>query len=306
MMRSIDSVVKRAHWRQALVEALWITLLLLGILYYWFGIADRYAIFLYEHQVEGLDSGQPFAPITISRYWMTGFVAGGFVMVLYIAWQWIRGRLAHWRKQPLAVPDWWQVWLLSALPIGVGVVLITMTVNSPTLPLPLALTCVMTTWLGLAGALLPGRWAATKPRELLWLAVDSCGLFPPLLLLHVIELPGQGASFSSATAWRIIAITTVLGLLWLLGISLLRRWRRIAIPSMWALLAAGCVLSYLGIPLLHHLLLTPPEYHYISNGSNFFADNPLVQSAAVGVAALIALGVTKFRYWLQRRRKSNA
>jgi hypothetical protein len=60
-------------------------------------------------------------------------------------------------------------------------------------------------------------------------------------------------------------------------------------------------LSYLLLPLIHHLLATPPGYRYISTASNFFAFNLFVQAFAVAVAAGLAAGATGGRRWLERR-----
>ena len=79
-----------------------------------------------------------------------------------------------------------------------GIPAITMTVNSPTLPLSLAAACVVA---GLAVALPAGRWAAAWPGDLAWLAADGLGLVPALLLLRAVELPGRGLSVSPAVAW---------------------------------------------------------------------------------------------------------
>ena len=61
-----------------------ITVFLLGLTYYWFAVADRYAVFLYEHL-----GATPFDAVTGSRYWMAGLIANGFVLVLYTATMWL-------------------------------------------------------------------------------------------------------------------------------------------------------------------------------------------------------------------------
>ena len=58
---------------------------------------------------------------------------------------------------------------------------------------------------------------------------------------------------------------------------------------------AGLCLSYLLMPLVHHLLFAPPAYRYISATSNFFALSVGVQSLAFFVAALLAVGSTRLR-----------
>lgn len=288
------------RWCQSLLEALFITLVVLGLFTYWFGIANRHVIFLYGHVAVNIPQAQPFDEITTSRYWMAGLVAAGVVMVLYTVSYWVWGRVAAWRKQAIVPAPWWQVWLFSLLPLSIGIPVITMTMNAPTLPLHLAVACVVATLVGLAIALLPGAWAATQPWDLLWLLADGCGLLPVLMLLHAIELPGRGLSLSPTTAWAIALGGSLAGLLWLVGMSLLRRWRHKAIPSAGALLMAGFGLNYVLLPLVHYLLATPPAYRYISTAGNFFAFTLGLQAVVLLVAIGLALGVTAGRRRLIR------
>ena len=76
-------------WRRALLHALPLTLLVLGLFFYWFAVADRCAIFLYGHL-----NATPFDRSTSSRYWMSGLVAAGAVLVVYTLTNWLMGRLA--------------------------------------------------------------------------------------------------------------------------------------------------------------------------------------------------------------------
>lgn len=77
--------------------------------------------------------------------------------------------------------------------------------------------------------------------------------------------------------------------------SLLRLWRHKDIPGARSLLLAGLSLSYVLMPLIHHLLATPAGYRYISTASNFFAFNVGIQILALIVAAGLAVGVTSVR-----------
>lgn len=266
-----------------------ITLFILALFYYWFAVADRYAVFLYNHCRAG--PAGPFDDITIGRYWMSGLVADGAVMLLYIAANWLLGRgVANYRP-----PTWWRVWLLCALPLAVGIATITMTANSPTLPPALGAACVVATLAGLAFALMPGALAARQPPDLAWLALDGVGLVPSLLLLRAIELPGRGLAVSASTAY-LVAVGSILGgAVWLGAMSVLRAWQRKPSPNAGALFAAGLCLSYLALPLAHHVLFTPAQYRYISASSNFFAFNPAVQVLAFSVAAGLAMSITKIR-----------
>jgi len=51
------------------------------------------------------------------------------------------------------------------------------------------------------------------------------------------------------------------------------------------------------LPVVHHLLATPPAYRYISTASNFFAFNVGLQVLVLVVAAGLAVGVTSLRQW---------
>ena len=279
-----------ASWRRPLIEAALITLFILTLFYYWFALADRYAVFLYGHTADGIPLTQPFDALTRSRYWMAGLVAAGAVLVLYAVVNWLGGRLAAGRGRSFGAPAAWQVWALCALPLAVGIPVITMTVNTPVLPLSPAVAATAATLAGLAVALPAGRWAAERPGDLLWLAAGGLGLVPPLLLVRAVELPGRGLSVSPIVAWGAAVGSFVAGALWLALLSVLRRWRRRPPPSALALFLAGLALSYLLLPLAHHLLAGPPGFHYISDAANFFAVNPLVQLLALLAAAGLAVG----------------
>ncbi|MGC8879419.1 MAG: hypothetical protein ACP5R2_09355 [Anaerolineae bacterium] len=282
--------------RWPLVEAALISVFILGLFYYWYALADRYVVFLYGHVASpGDPQAQPFDEMTASRYWVCGLVACGAVLILYAVANWVLAQQAHRRGKRFVPSTWWRVWVLSAIPLGIGIPAITMSVNAPTLPPGLAVACVVATWSGLAIALPPGEWAAERPQELLRLAADGLGLVPPLLCLRAVELPSRGVSLDMPTAW-LWALGSVLGgLIWLTGMSLLRLWRHWEMPSATALFLAGVAWSYVLLPLVHHVLATPPHYRYISAASNFFAFDPRLQVLVIAIAAGLALGVTAIR-----------
>lgn len=284
------------RWTPALLHAAPVGLFILGLFYYWFAVADRYAIFLYGHL-----GATPFDEVTSSRYWMSGLVACGAVMILYVAANWLVGRIEALRRRSYRPPAWWQVWAFCAPPLIVGIAIITMTANWPTLPPLNAAACVLATLIGLALALMPGSLAARRPVDLIWLAFDGMGLMPTLLLLQAIELPGRGLRLSVSMAYLVAFGSTIAGAVWLVIMTGLRAWRRKPSPGAGALLAMGLSLSYLWMPLVHHLLATPPECRYISAASNFFAFNLEVQLVVFFVAAALAVGITRFRKYVQRK-----
>ena len=277
------------EWGPTLAHAIPTTLVILGLFYYWFAIADRYAVFLYEHL-----GATPSDAVTSSRYWMAGLVASSMVMIGHITVNWLLGRIAALGHRYYCPPAWGHVWALCAVPLVIGIPLITMTLNSPTLPPHLAAACVVVTLIGLALALSPASWAAERPLDLVWLVFDGFGLMPTLLLLRVVELPSRGL-VSTPIVWLGALGGTLGGMFWLGIMTGLRIWRRKPTPEGSCLLASGLCLSYLGMPLAHHLFFTPVGYRYISTSTNFFASNPLLQLVVFGVAALLAFGVARLR-----------
>lgn len=289
---------------RALLDATIVSIIILTLFYYWFALADRYAIFLYGHTTTGIPPAQPFDTMTASRYWMAGLVAAGVVMVLYTAANWLGGRLAARRGAHFGTPAWWRVWGLCAIALAIGIPAVTMTANTPTLPWSLAAACVVMTLAGLALALLPGRWAAERPADLLWLAADGVALMPTLILWRAIELPGRGLSVSPAVAWIFAIGSVVGGAVWLAVMSRLRVRRGKAIPGAVSLFLAGVGLSYVLMPLAHYLIAGPPGFRYITDAANFFAANLGVQLLALGLAAALALGATALRLRMVGQQKA--
>ena len=277
------------NWKPALLHAAPISLLVLGVFYYWFAVADRYGIFLYGHL-----GATPFDEVTSSRYWMSGLVAAGFVMIGYTVANWLLGRIAAWRHLTHSPPAWWQVWTLCAPPLAIGIPVITMTVNWPTLPLSIAAACVVATLIGLALALAPGSLAARRPLDLVGLVLDGAGLMPSLLLLRAIELPAKGL-VSSHTAYLAAFGGTLAGVAWLGIMTGLRAWRHMSPPEAGKLFVSGLCLSYLLMPLVHHLIFTPSSYRYISTASNFFPRSIGAQLMSFLVASVLAVGITRLR-----------
>ena len=277
------------EWHVAILHALLISVGVAGLFFYWFAVADRYAIFLYNH----LNAG-PFDPITVSRYLMAGPVASGFVLVIYVLGNWAAGRIAAWRGTPYQPPHWWQVWSLCSLPLLLSVTVITATQNTPVLPWPLALACAGTTLTGLALALPPGSLAAVAPWRLAWLFAAGLGIAPVLLLMRVLELSGLGLHVPPA-GYVLAYGGMAAGAIWLLVVSrLARRFGRNPLPPV-AVFLAGAAIAWLLLPLAHYLFFTPAEFRYITAAGNFFAESLPVQALSVGVAGALAGQVTRIR-----------
>jgi len=288
---------RSASWRATVAHAGGAAAVMLGMVYYWFAVADRYAVFLYGHVDRPGDlPAAPFGPITRSRYWMSGFVAAGVIMVLYAA---IVGLAAHWmarRGRPFTPPKAAKVWVCAAPILVVGVPAITMTQNRPTLPAHLAAAVTGTAVLGLVLALWPAGWAARRPTDLAWLALDGLGLVPPLLLWRAIELPARGI-LSAPITWAVVVGSIAGGAVWLGLMTAARARSRRATPAASEVFGAGVTWVVLGVPLAHHLLFTPPAYRYITSAPNVFGFTWQTWISALLVAAALAAGAT----WCRRR-----
>lgn len=281
-----QKIVASKKWSLVVLYAVVISLFIIALYYYWFAIADRYGIFLYNHL-----HSKPFDANTRSRYWMTGLVASGGVMILYTLANWYLGRFAGLFHRTFIPPQWWQVWLISIPFSGAGILIITMNVNQPTLSFTHAIPCALTAIIGLAFALLPGKIAARQPSRLIWLILAGLGLVPSLLLLRLAELPSRG--FVEASVAYPVAFGAVMaGAIWSWGVTRLYSRRSKCCIKMMELLLAGICLSYLLLPLAHHLFLSPPEFRYISNSANFFAFNFHIQLMSWLVALISAFVIT--------------
>jgi hypothetical protein len=178
-----------------------------------------------------------------------------------------------------------------------------MTVNSPRLPLANAMQATAATTIGLALALLPGTAAAARPVRLLWDVAD--GLWVMLVLVTIAGLQNLPRWLASGgDQW--ITLTTLMlacSIVWLLVVTVLRHVLHAPHSSGSTILATGACVAYLFMPLLHHIAFTD-GYFYITNSNNFFADDYAYQSAALLIAAGLALGTSLMRAGLARLRSS--
>ena len=88
----------------------------------------------------------------------------------------------------------------------------------------------------------------------------------------------------------------------LLVMTGIRLWRDLSMPGAPALFAAGLSVAYLLLPLAHHLIGTD-GYYYITDKDNFFSWNWLLQGVVWLVTGGMAVGVTRLRGYLVRRRE---
>lgn len=259
-------------------HAILVCSIILGLFYNWFAVANRSNIFLYNHL-----GAQPFDTRTVSRYWMAGLVADGVVLIGYTLVNWFWARIRGVVLQTYRPPCWWRLWLIVALPVGIGIGYIVTTQNMPVMPVGIALKIVVVTLVGLIPALIPAKFAAETPARVIWPTLAGAGLIPALLLLRVWERVPDGDI--SVTMASISGLgSTFVGAVWLFGVMGWLARRRIFV-SAWAILLSGICWSYLVLPVAHYLLLTPVQYRYISVSENFFAETLFWQFIAMATAA---------------------
>jgi len=181
--------------------------------------------------------------------------------------------------------------MLCAGVLLVGLPLITLTLNRPTLR-PANAAQVR---------LAPAGMAVRRPRDLVWLAADGCGLMLVLSALTTLErIPGWLDRGGTSWVWM-TGVMFLVGVAWLLIVTGLQVWRRRPAPGAAQLSTAGLCVAYLLLPLLHHVLGTD-GYFYISDSDNFFTSNVPLQVATWLVVAGVAAGLTRLRQVLETRR----
>jgi hypothetical protein len=288
----------KSRLRDSLLYGLPLTALFLALMYYWFAVADRYVVFLYNHDMGAVvPDTSPFSRVTSSRYWMASLVAGGFILVIYTAVNWLMGRL----RANYAPPPWQIVWLVCVPFFILFIPLITMTANNPALPWQNAAVVTLAALIGLTLALIPGELAARKPWDLVWLAADGWGL--AFILMTLAQLDDIVRWLADGFDWR-IALSLVLiglGVCWLLLLTAVRYWRGVFVGNFISLAVAAACTTYLILPLLHHLLGTD-GYFYITDSDNFFAGSILMQLGAWTFMAVIIWALLALRTRLEERK----
>lgn len=277
------------------------------LFYTWFAVLDRYFIFLYFHDMgSGFDT-TPFGWVTAGRYWMSGLVAGGAVMVPYIAINLVLGRVI----KAFRAPEWWHLWILYAGPLIIAIPAIVMTVNDPVLPLANAAQVTAVTLIGLALAVMLGQIAAKRPGAYILLMIDGFALTCLLSALTSLEdYPRWLARGSTGVVYRHLAVLIV-GIVLLLVLTAFYWWRRAEIPETALCFIAAFNIHYLFLPLYHHLCWckdegswTDPDYFaYIPSADNYFARSVLLQIGVWIAVALIAQGLTRLRLRLVKQHK---
>ena len=301
MDSTISEKKDRTILRKSLLYGLPVAVLFLGLIYYWFVLADRYIVFLYNHDMGAfVPDTSPFSRVTSSRYWMASFVAGGFILMLYTAANWLVGRL----RAGYAPPPWQNVWLVCAPLFILFIPVITMSANTPVLPLSYAAMVTTAALISVALALMPGDMAAGKPRDLVWLAADGWGL--AFILMTLAQLDDISRWLANGLDWRTILsfVFIALGVGWLLLLTALRYWRGVFAGDFVSFAVAAACMTYLFLPLMHFLVGTN-GYFYITDSDNFMAGTIWMQLAAWIFTGLIIWALLALRGRLEAKKANS-
>lgn len=255
--------------RRLLAHALPVIFGVLAVMTYWFVVANREIVFLYNHDMGPRfpDTG-PASLVTRSRYWMSGLVAAGIVLALYTLAALLLGR---WQRG-YRPPPWRQVWLLCAGLLAAGIPLIMLTRHNPMLTPVDALLTTIFTLTGLAFALAPATLAATAPSRFAWLTIEGLGVAALAQSLTLLEQAWALAQRGNHYGLLVVVLGIGGGAGLLLLTAGVRRWRRQPPATVGAMLAAGVAWGYLLLPAAHHLFFTD-GWFYITTLDNFFPSN---------------------------------
>jgi hypothetical protein len=279
---------------------------LVSLFYHWYAVRDRYFIFLYYHEMGPGFDGSPFGWVTLGRYRMSALVAGGAVLVPYVALSLVLGRaVTRYRA-----PAWWRVWVACAIPLLVAIPAILMTVNDPVLPLAIAAQVTAVLLVGLALALFLGRLAAERPLAYVRALIDG-GLLA-ILLVSLTAFERYPSWLAGGRGVYVLIQLVVVGVdvVLLMAMSAVYvLWGRVEAPRAVNAFVAGLGVAYLFVPLVHHLFVSTDRgswldadyFSYIPSADNYFARSAWIQLAVWLAVSLIALGVHRLRLWLSLR-----
>ncbi|MDD4108086.1 MAG: hypothetical protein PHH93_05135 [Prolixibacteraceae bacterium] len=251
------------EFKKEIIVSVLITVLALGAILFLFGYADRRAVFLY-----GQFDFTPFHKMTTGRYWMSGFVISGFIVVLYLIIQ-----VSYKIILKAEIIKWYNILKYSSFPIISGVLIITMTTGEPKMPLAIAISIAFTLVTGLVLCFSIVDDLVNDINSTISYVISSMGLVPFLILFRTVEMPAKGI-LTVNTSIVIAGITFLGGWIWLL---LSFRLFKKNPPGCLNIIKGTLAISYIGLPMLHYLTATPEGLPYITSSDNFFADNIIVR-----------------------------
>ncbi len=275
-----------------IIHALLLSLFILAIFVYWFAILDRELIFLYGHMGHA-----GLADFNISRHWMTGLVVGEMVLVIYLPLNFILKKFfKHYQ-----FPDWANLSCYLCLYLSLPLFILLNFVAKPTLPFLLNFWIFLILFLALRLTLYLTNLALKNLKYFIWVTINAFSLLPVLMIVPTLMQYGLKRSFPLFGLFVLLPLAMMfLGWLWFSFMTLISKRFKQPKPSSLHLLLSALESAYLFFPFLHYFSSNPGQTLYITNSDNFFASNPLIQSA-VFILTLILLKI-----FMRLRRQSSS
>jgi len=171
--------------------------------------------------------------------------------------------------------SWKFIVMVSAIPLMIGVLLITMTLGEPKMTFLIAISSALALTIGIAiGFSVVDDWIKDYKSTFIYL-VFGIGLVPFLLFFRVIELPQKGL-LAMDMALLVIVFSVAGGIFWLL---LFYRIFKPTRPGRLNVVKGTMAIGYVALPFLHYLIATPKGIPYITTADNFFPENMILRVA---------------------------
>ena len=275
----------KKHNFPCLVHSILISGVVLVLYYLWFVVLDRRFIFIYGHL-----HSTPFDFRTVSRYWMTGLVAGGMVLLIYT----IVNLIIRKFRRDYRLPDWKTVWKYSCLILAIPILIFLIFVGKPSIPIFLSLWVMVVLASALGLALYASNFIVSNFRKSIWAFFDGLALIPILQMLPLSIDYGLRRSLPAVLVIAPVAFVLAT-LFWFWIMTLLYKRFKKPYTSPINIYLSGLTSTYLLLPLLHYLNSRPGYIRYISNSANFFAKSGWLQVVAFLVVAGVLWLVNKWR-----------
>jgi len=250
----------------------------------WFLILDRRFAFLYGHL-----HSTPFDFRTASRYWMTGLVTSGVVLIVYTVVNLVTKKISRHYQ----LPDWKVIWKYGCLILVLPLFVILTFVGKPPIPALLSFWILTVLFAGLKLALYASNFIVANFRQSVFAFFDGLALVPILLFIPL------GIEFGLRRSLPIVLVITLVVIVgmalfgfWILTL-LYKRFKQ-PYPSSINIFLSGLTTAYLLLPLYHYLT-SRPNHIYISDSGNFFASSIWLQVTAFLTAVGIIWLINKWR-----------
>lgn len=275
----------KKHNFPCLVHSTLISALVLALYSLWFVLLDRRFVFLYGHLYS-----TPFDFRTVSRYWMTGLVASGAVLIACTIVNLVIKKVRH----DYQLPDWKVVWKYTCLITALPVFIILTFVGKPPIPALLSLWTLVVLFASLRLALYASSFIVNNFRQSVFAFFDGLALIPILQLLPLSFDYGLRKAFPPVTVIAPLVIILA-GLFWLWIMTLFYKRFKQPFTSSINIFLSGLVSTYLLLPLLHYVNSRPGYIRYLSDSANFFANEVWLQITAFLVATGVLWRIGKWR-----------